>query len=427
MRAPIYGLTCCLLTASFAWPTDLATDRLSIGDGYNSATGDPGGNCVAFNPSNEASELYVPGGVAGQRTLYDLYEITTLEQLKTSLNVSASASFDWGIFSGDASYQFMRSGTLNSYSNYLFVRVRVANPTEIIKRKSLSSSALQYASQGRFFQTCGNEFIYARTTGGDLTALVEFSSNSTTEHEQVSTSVNLAVNGFLASGGGGVAMSQALDQLKSVSRTRVHIIRNGGLGDIPDLSALKTAALAFPKSVQLVSGHPVVALLLTQPYTTTDNLPADLNFDLVRYQMDTLPRLAAWLDDAYKIRGDLKYILDHSSQFFIKTSDVSVLWNKNEDLIQSLLSTAEVCRTAPQTGCKLPPPPDFADIQAIRNRACDLNHDGKIDEADVNLLIANVLGNGGVRADLNNDGKVNIVDVQILVNAAIDGQCRLRN
>jgi Dockerin type I domain len=143
--------------------------------------------------------------------------------------------------------------------------------------------------------------------------------------------------------------------------------------------------------------------------------------------MDTLPRLAAWLDDAYKVRGDLKYILDHAPQFFVSSSDVSVLWNKNEDLIQSLLSTAESCRTTPQTACKLPPPPDFGDIQAVRNRACDLNHDGKIDGVDVNLLIANVLGNDGVRADLNNDGQVNIVDVQILVNTAVSGQCRLRN
>ena len=321
LRCLSFGL---LIICRPSFCTEIATDRLSIGDGYNSATSEPGGNCVAFDPGHESDDLYTPGGVTGQKTLYDFFEISSLDQLKTVLNVSASASFGYGVFSGDASTSFMRSGTYNAFNNYLFVRVRVTNPTEMLKKKSLSRAALQYAAENRFFETCGNEFIYARTSGGDLTGIIEISSSSVEEHDKASASVNVAVNGFLASGRGSAAFSQALDSLKSTTQTRVHIIKNGGLGDIPDIDSLKTAALQFPGSVQLTSGHPVIALLITESYVTTDNLPSTLNFNLVRFQMDTLPRLAAWLDQCYQIRGDLTYIQSHPSQFYVKPAEVSV-------------------------------------------------------------------------------------------------------
>lgn len=424
---PLYSLFVLILFCGSAFGSEIATDRLSVGDGFNSTTGEPGGNCAVFDPGHEKDDLYVPGGVTGQKTVYDFYEITSLDQLKTALNVSASASFGYGIFSADASFSFMKSGSYNSYHNYLFVQIRVTNPTEILKKKSLSPAALQYAATNRFFETCGNEFIYARTTGGDLTGIIELSSSSVEEHDKLSAAMNVAINGFLASGGGSASFSQAIDTVKNVAQTRVHIIRNGGLGDIPNIDTLQAAALKFPSSVQLITGHPVIDVLITQPYTVTDNLPGNLKFDLVKFQMDTLPRLASWLDEAYQIRGDLKFILDHPSQFYVKTADVSQLWNSNEDTIQSLLSQADTCRTKPATGCKLPPPPSFADVQTLANRACDLNKDGVIDHTDVALLLDYIMGKpGGVRADLNNDGRIDLLDLQSLIKAAVSGACRLR-
>jgi hypothetical protein len=58
--------------------------------------------------------------------------------------------------------------------------------------------------------------------------------------------------------------------------------------------------------------------------------------------------------------------------------------------------------------------------------ACDLNGDGVVNGADVQLAISQALGTTACKAvDINSDGSCNIVDVQRVVNAALGGTCRV--
>jgi uncharacterized repeat protein (TIGR01451 family) len=50
--------------------------------------------------------------------------------------------------------------------------------------------------------------------------------------------------------------------------------------------------------------------------------------------------------------------------------------------------------------------------------ACDFNHDGSTNQADVQHIISEALGVIPAVDDLNGDGVVNVVDVQIVINAA---------
>ncbi len=56
--------------------------------------------------------------------------------------------------------------------------------------------------------------------------------------------------------------------------------------------------------------------------------------------------------------------------------------------------------------------------------ACDLNGDGMINNADVQLILNQVLGTTPAVTDLNGDGAVNILDLQLEVNAADSGVCQ---
>ena len=49
----------------------------------------------------------------------------------------------------------------------------------------------------------------------------------------------------------------------------------------------------------------------------------------------------------------------------------------------------------------------------------DLNHDGVIDIADVNIMINVVLGKSVVAADVNGDGVVDISDINMVINAML--------
>jgi hypothetical protein len=57
--------------------------------------------------------------------------------------------------------------------------------------------------------------------------------------------------------------------------------------------------------------------------------------------------------------------------------------------------------------------------------SCDINTDGRVDLADVQLSIDQSLGAGACgTADLDQNGKCNIIDVQRAINAALGGVCR---
>jgi len=54
---------------------------------------------------------------------------------------------------------------------------------------------------------------------------------------------------------------------------------------------------------------------------------------------------------------------------------------------------------------------------------CDLQQDGAVGAADIQLLINQALGLSGPPLDLNGDGVVNVVDVEIEANAVLGGSC----
>jgi hypothetical protein len=54
---------------------------------------------------------------------------------------------------------------------------------------------------------------------------------------------------------------------------------------------------------------------------------------------------------------------------------------------------------------------------------CDVNQNGIINVADVQLIIDEALGVAPAVNDLNGDGVVNVLDVQIEVNAALGLGC----
>lgn len=64
---------------------------------------------------------------------------------------------------------------------------------------------------------------------------------------------------------------------------------------------------------------------------------------------------------------------------------------------------------------------DFAHIEPIDGYHCDVNNDGVVNIADVNVLIAAILDNQfSTVNDVNNDGVVTIADVNTLISAILD-------
>jgi hypothetical protein len=377
----------------------IPTDRMALGDGFNSATGEAGARCVAFNPDPEqdAAQVFTASGSQGQKVTYRFEELSDLQQLQKNLRVDASVSFGFGVFSTDASYDFISSGRFSKYRNYIYTEVRVENPFQMLRQKVLTPEAVQWAAQGstEFVQHCGDEFISGRQTGGDMVAVIEFESNSAEEQQATQASISASLALF---GSGDANYADAIRQLQSNRRTRVFVIRNGGQGEIPDIGALARAGRTFPCSVaplttgspQAMQGCPPAAPpspapgqpTVTSPnpttptapvlislggsaYSTVSNLPSSLSFNVVRDQARTLAKLGEWLEKAYTNRGDLQYVFDHSAQFVVDggREALHAAWRQNENIISELMTAGNNCHDN-SMHCTLPDPPDFPTFEA---------------------------------------------------------------
>src|SRR5881394_2674596 len=56
--------------------TDIPSDRMGLGDGLNTATGEPGSRCVVYDPNDDANQVFTASGSEGQRTTYRLERVT---------------------------------------------------------------------------------------------------------------------------------------------------------------------------------------------------------------------------------------------------------------------------------------------------------------------------------------------------------------
>ena len=342
---------------------DVNPDKLNIGDGFNSATAEPGARCIIYNDSD--AELTTVITTPGQNVEFHLEQVQSLQQLEEMMNVHAAASFGWGIFSGDASFDFFKSGSYSSYSSYLFVDVQVLNATRQLKSKRLRADMKNLASSNlrAFVTRCGDEYIYGYRSGGQFTAIVQFESSSAQERQHTEAAISASINALVASGSGSVAFQNAIASLNQTSRQKVYILRKGDEGSLGNISQVVDTALVFPDKVKMNGGHPWTYALLTQSYQTAINFPNGVDLTYVQNQGRSIAEYSKWLEQAYTIRSDLSYVLSHPDEFVIP--DQAALHNAydhNEEVIRDVLRLGEACRDNPRHACDVPTPPVFPNV-----------------------------------------------------------------
>jgi hypothetical protein len=348
-------------------------DLLTVGDGIYTPTGEPGPKCVEYK-FDDANELTSTIPNPGQNVSFTVKKIDTIEELKQSLNVSAAASFGWGVFSGDAQFSFAKSGSYNSYSSYLFVRMTVQNATRLLKDRRMSAAGMTMIAAGWpvFLNRCGDQFVNGYRTGGEFAAIVRAESHSASEYSNTQAAVQASVNAILASADGQAEFKNQLETLNKSSKLEVIMIRKGSLGDIPGVGALIDAVQTFPCKVKdgdpcpgKPEGNPWVYELITQRYGSVNDFPPDFgSMNGVASQISALETISSWLDKAYKIRSDLNYISLHPEEFQDPKLDlVAKLFDENENRISTFDGLKDRCGQDAVSGCQLPSPPVFPNIQ----------------------------------------------------------------
>jgi hypothetical protein len=303
------------------------TDQpIVIGAGYDPAFGVVLDECVEWKKSTE-EKPDVSSGDGAKAISYNLSLIENIEDIEKSLGLSASAKY--GAISGKAS--FSSSIKMNSYNVYILVEVKVKNQANTISRISLHEDAVNLAnsSNKRFRNICGTEFVVSITKGGQLFGVLEISTNSKTQQQEIKASVKGNMGAFSAS----ADVNKSLKKIVKGKSVKVTLWSSGTRGQTPlptDVETMLNFASGFPKeAIQF----PTSFLAITRPYSQVLNYP-EIDIFRVENQRLILERIAKRRLEYIKAANDIDFIIKYPDQF--EEYDSSALLSKRKVLLSTI-------------------------------------------------------------------------------------------
>ena len=274
---------------------------------------------------------------------YELTQVTSDEDLQTSLGVSASASGGVGLFSASASMDFSQKCHIHSNSVFLLVSVRVNLAFSQIRAPAIDPQAAAKLSDGnttRFQEMYGDSFVRGIQTGGRFFAVVEVFTSSKSEQESLSISLQGSYGLFSGKAGFNSDFSQTI----SNKQLKITCHYEGGVvpKDPTSLEEVQNVASTFASSVE---GHAVPYAVLLDKYTILD-LPNPPNYIDLQNQMDVLAFCAKQRNGIWTALNNLDYIFGNPGQFAVAPDDQALLVAYREALEADLDSVTKAASHA---------------------------------------------------------------------------------
>jgi len=287
------------------------SEGMDYGVGLDSPSGGTRNNGVQGAPTS------IPNA-GGMIVEYGLTEVSSDEDLQTSLGVSASASGGVGLFSASASMNFAQSCHVHSSSVFLVASVKVTLAFSQIVEPKIQPEAAQSLADGnptRFQEMYGDSFIQGLETGGRFFAVVEIFTSSSDEQQSLSISLKGSYGAFSASGSFSTSFHDAV-QSRSLKIT-VH--QEGGVvpKEPTSLEDVQAVASGFAASVQ---DHAVPYAATIAKYTILD-LPNPPNYIDLQNQMDVLKFCAEQRNTLWTALNNVDYIIANPTQFKAASGD----------------------------------------------------------------------------------------------------------
>ncbi len=308
---------------------------LDYGVGLDSPSG------TAMNVAVTGSPSQIPNA-GGSVVMYTMNELTSEEDLQTSLGVSVEANGGIGLFSASARMDYAKSCNMNSSSVFLMVNIQVTNAFTMIKQPGITPEAAQLLAAGNtsaFQQQFGNMFVRGLQTGGQFFGVIEIKTSSQTDQQSVSAKVSAAYGPF----GGSGSFSDSFKQAVSSRSTKVTCYIEGGAIPNPlpsTVDMLMQAAGTWPQSVA-ANAVPYSALLDGYGILPLPNPP---NIIDIQQQQDVLNQCSWWRNQDLTTLNDIAYIKTNPTEF--ANPDQTQLANWQNQLTQDLNTIAAAASAA---------------------------------------------------------------------------------
>lgn len=269
------------------------TDEYSgylTGQGANSKNGQLVGNCITGDsPSSSPigmtnpSESFTPDG---QHIEFQHAEVTSTNQLRRAMNISLAGQASWGLSSGKGKAQFFESSDIKEEDINIYYHIKVLNPEVKLTNVKLTPDALELLEkQGleALYKRCGDEAIIGYQTGGEMDALIQISSRSSSRHTRAEVAAAAAGISFSASG------EIKIDEAKMNNEIRINVKSSyvGGKGE-----EIKTSPADFKKQAEgwakVIANHGVVVNLVRVKYSQLAAGAIDPNLSKVQEFIENL-------------------------------------------------------------------------------------------------------------------------------------------
>jgi hypothetical protein len=307
--------------------------------GINSVSGDIRGQAVTRTPA-----AAVPNA-DGQTVIFHVHSVTSTEDIKKALGVSAevSAAFIGG--GGSASFDFAESSNIHSFSSFLLVSSNVTNAsTHMLNEEILPvAAALVAAGQSdRFREEFGDRYIKGIETGGAFFAIIEVQTTDSTDQTNVAAS--LSVEAFI----GGAEQLKSHFNSSNLSSLSTHHLDINSLqvgGQAASAQQFTTADQmldAAAKFATTVHDHPVAYRVELQDYQSL-NLPPPPNAADIQNAKDVLSDCASRREAWLRFRNDIAFTMNNPTQFETPASDLSALDGQAAKALNTINLGASAC------------------------------------------------------------------------------------
>lgn len=247
-------------------PSIALSETTSLGSGYATNVGSMRSPSMILTSKDSKP-------VAG--IFYDYKFVENTEQLHSALSVSATTGYGVPAAGGTARLQLLQEASMSRTKAYVLFRMTVLSRKDALVDYRLHSAALgQMSKPLDFYAKYGDSFVSSITYGGELLALLEFSSADQLSSEALRAAVSLRIGRANAD----ADFASSLKTLTSGFSVYVRYRQAGGSlasqGIVVTTPAQIVArATAFPKEVadSPTTADPLFAEL--KDYSVVENLP----------------------------------------------------------------------------------------------------------------------------------------------------------
>lgn len=291
---------------------------MNLGIGFNRATND-----IHPAPALDGVDYYrdLPNA-NGQEVLFRVELVSSTESIIEKLNVSARASLKYGITgSGSARTSFSSLFKQNSYTIYILVRVMVTNKQTLLDLSKISIKAdaarLYKNNPKSFLKQYGDSFIYGLITGGEFIGVLEITSSTASELNEIRSAISGKASVGMWSGNASASFEHVMQKITSDYQMKATVYRQGGEGElgIVEPDQLIKDALQFPNTVAGSQGFPKSVLVIPYNHIPIPDIEEDKVISMVSLQESSLEQLGVLYQKFIKYQNDLLHALDYTEQF----------------------------------------------------------------------------------------------------------------